>query len=385
MIIIVGAGIAGLSLAWQLIEEGASVTILERAAIGSGASFAAAAYLEPRLGRSAMRDIEWASLALWPDFATRIAQVSGLDLDYRRHGQLRIAYQENLEVVRTDYERRVAEGWRVQWLAGAALREMEPHLSAAIVAGCYLPDLGWLDGRKLCKALAMAIEARGGIIHEQTEMLAFGRADAPRTGEAGRTGGTGRAPDCRSDSGAAGIVIETNRGVFQADKVVLCSAMGTNDIAGLPEDVPRCRPVKGLMLGLAMDPKVPLLRHLIKQPDGILCPRSDGRVLVGATHEEGETSLVADGRAIAALRARAARALPALADLPLVEAVCGIRSLVGDGLLRLGRSRAVNGLYYSLSHAGAGFIRAPLISREFAKFIVQTDAPVPLITKFLKR
>ncbi len=361
MILIVGGGIAGLSLAWQLVRAGAPVTVLEHGEIGSGASYAAASYLEPRLGRSAMRDIEWASVKAWPDFAAEITDVSGHDLDYRRGGQLRIAYADNLAAVKADAARRLDEGWQAQWLEGRALAELEPHLSNDVIGGCYLPDVDWLDGRKLCAALAAAIGARGGTIHKQTAALAFEMTGGRLTG------------------------VRTNRGVFAADKVVLCSGLGGNDIADLPPDIPRCRPVKGVMLALQMDAEAPLVSRLIKRPDGILCPRADGRLLVGTTHEEGETSCTASDEVIAMLRRSAARAVPVLAELPLVEAACGIRSFVGDGLLRLGCSGQMRGLYYSLSHAGAGFIRAPVTSRDMAAFILSAEAPVPLIDKFLKR
>jgi len=361
LIIVIGGGIAGLSLAWQLVQTGAPVTVVEKGAIGSGASFAAASYLEPRLGRSAMRDIEWTSVKMWPDFARQIAQASGHDLDYRRDGQLRIAYEHNLNEVKADAQRRADEGWYTEWLDGAGLLELEPHLSRDVIGGCYLPDVDWLDGRKLCAALGAAITTRGGEIRLHTKVLSFDIISGAITG------------------------VHTDRGFIGADKIVLCSGMGGNDIADLPTDVPRCRPVKGVMLALQMDAQAPLVRRLIKRPEGILCPRADGRLLVGTTHEEGETSLKASDQAIAALRESAARVIPALANLPLVEAACGIRSFVGDGLLRLGKSAQIEGLYYSLSHAGAGFIRAPVTSRDMAAFVLSADAPVPLIEKFLKR
>ncbi len=367
MIVIVGGGIAGLSLAWQLLKAGAPVTLLERGGVGSGASYAAASYLEPRLGHSAMRDIEWASVKAWPSFAAEIADASGHDLDYRRGGQLRIAYGDNLEVVTADAVRRKEEGWQAQWLEGHALVELEPHLSHEVIGGCYLPDVDWLDGRKLCAALAAAISARGGIIREQTTVLAFQSTGETLTGVRTTTG------------------VQFKQETVEADKVVLCSGLGGNDIADLPPDIPRCRPVKGVMLALQMDARAPVVSRLIKRPDGILCPRADGRLLVGTTHEDGDTSLTASTKAIAMLRQSAARAVPVLAELPLVEAACGIRSFVGDGLLRLGRSKQMRGLYYSLSHAGAGFIRAPVTSRDMAAFILSDEAPVPLIDKFLKR
>ena len=81
----------------------------------------------------------------------------------------------------------------------------------------------------------------------------------------------------------------------------------------------------------------------------------------------------------------AAAIVPKLKDLRVVEVACGIRALVGDGLLRLGQSTSIPRLYYSLSHAGAGFLRAPVISQELARFVINNDEPCPLIDKYLAR
>jgi glycine oxidase len=361
MILIIGGGVAGLSLGWQLAKSGAPVTVLEQAEIGSGASHAAAAYLEPRLGKGAMRRLEWAAVKLWPEYALELEEVTSLALDYRRDGQLRIAYEDNLEQVRADLRQRQKEGWCAEWLTGKDLHALEPNLSDAVVGATYLPDVDWLDGRKLCRALARAITLRGGTVSEHARVLKI-------SSHAGRV---------------TGVHLENDQ--IETSKLVVCAGMGTNEIAGLPQGIAKCRPVKGVMLGLAMDPAAPVVNRLIKRPDGILCPRSDGRLLVGVTHEEGETSLVAAEETVQALLQSAIRAVPVIVGLKLQEAACGIRSLAGDGLLRLGHSTTMDGLYYSLSHAGAGFIRAPAISAELAQFILDHKAACPSIDRFLAR
>ena len=59
MILIVGAGIAGLSLGWELVKSGAEVTIVDIGEVAGGASGIATSYLEPRLGKTQMRRLEW--------------------------------------------------------------------------------------------------------------------------------------------------------------------------------------------------------------------------------------------------------------------------------------------------------------------------------------
>lgn len=362
MIIIVGGGIAGLSLGWQLAKRDIPVTVLESEVAGSGASQAAGSYLEPRVGSGAMRRLEWAAIHRWRAFAGEIEQASGQSIDYRRDGMIRIAYTDNLEKIRADFEERQIEGWAAQWLERADLAALEPNLSARVVAGTFLPDIDSCDARLLCTALAEAIRNNGGTVHERAKVTALVQEN-------------GRVTGARLESGAT----------VSGDKTVLCAGLDTNGIGGLPSDVPKSRPVKGVMLALRMDPDNPAVTRLIKRPDGILCPRSDGRLLIGVTYGDGEAGLTATRDEIEGLMTGAARALPLVRNLSLIDAIVGVRSLVGDGTLRLGRSNAAENLYYSLSHAGTGFMRAPAISEELADYLISPDAECPHIAPFLQR
>lgn len=362
VIIIVGGGIAGLSLGWQLVKRGEKVTLIEAQHVGSGASWAASAYLEPRLGTGAMRALEWASLKAWPQLVRDIEQASGVRVDYRQNGQLRLAFAGNIDKIRQEAEIRQAEGWNVNWLEGQQLSKCQPHLSDAVVAAAFLPDVHWLDGRILCQAMATAMRNSGGLVIEGQKVDRILHVDGKITG------------------------VATGQTDIKGAQVVLACAMGTNDIADLPPELPRCRPVKGAILSLGMDPRSPLTSYILRHPNGhILVPRSDGRLLIGSTHEDGETSTTLSNSTQNLLLQSAIDLLPAVADLDLVEACVGIRALVGDGALRLGACKSCEGLYYSLSHAGAGFLRAPVIAEQFADFILDSTSVCRLIDKFLRK
>ena len=70
MIVIVGAGIACLSVAYELVRRGARVTVVEANQIAVGASGVATSYLKSRLGNTAMRAIERDSImvAVWNEW-----------------------------------------------------------------------------------------------------------------------------------------------------------------------------------------------------------------------------------------------------------------------------------------------------------------------------
>jgi len=295
-------------------------------------------------------------------FIADIERASGTMVDYRQNGQLRIAFNDTMDAIKQDAEARQAQGWNVQWLEGGNLQTFQPQLSPDVVAATYLPDVHWVDGRLLCKALATAIINAGGILLENQQVMQILHEGGHVTG------------------------VATQHTTFEAERIVLATAMGTNDIANLPPELLQCRPVKGAIISLGMDRQSPLTSHLLRHPNGhVLCPRSDGRLLVGSTHEDDETSSHIPEDIQQRLKQSAIDLLPAAANLPIIETTVGIRTLIGDGALRLGTSKSYKGLYYSLSHAGAGYLRAPAIAEQFAGFIIDPTNPCPLIDKFLRR
>ena len=94
-IVIIGAGVAGLSLGWRLARAGAEVTILERSQPASGATGAAAGMIAvtAELGDAHAPEIEFARYAnqLWPAFAEEVEEISDHATGYCRNGALILA------------------------------------------------------------------------------------------------------------------------------------------------------------------------------------------------------------------------------------------------------------------------------------------------------
>ena len=91
-VIVIGAGVAGLGIGWRLAQQGASVTVLERAGIGAGASSASAGMIAAaaELGQAETPETALAreAEALWPSFAQEVESLSGVQTGYRRNGSL---------------------------------------------------------------------------------------------------------------------------------------------------------------------------------------------------------------------------------------------------------------------------------------------------------
>ena len=96
-------------------------------------------------------------------------------------------------------------------------------------------------------------------------------------------------------------------------------------------------------------PSRTLLKHVIRSPKAYLIPRSDGRLLVGATVEEAGFNKRTDPDTIQRLHRAALELVPKLRDARMLEDWAGLRPGTPDGLPILGVSQTP-GCYVATGH-----------------------------------
>jgi glycine oxidase len=101
--------------------------------------------------------------------------------------------------------------------------------------------------------------------------------------------------------------------------------------------------------------------RLVHAPLVYVAPRSNGRLLVGATEEEGATDSAVDPVAISLLRAAAERALPGLALGRVESAWTGVRPATPDGAPIF--DRVGEGVVLAAGHHRNGVLLAPISGR----------------------
>lgn len=192
---ILGGGYTGLWTAYYLLRQqpGLRVVILERDICGFGASGRNGAWCAPGLNISLERlerlhgfDAACATYgAVFEavDEVGRVASSEGMDIDWRRGGELTVARGPH-ETPQIEHEHalmtRFGFGDRYEILDEARLRG-RVRLSGGVRA-LYTPDAAALQPAKLARGLARVVERMGATIHEQTEVTAFRAATAGRNG-----------------------------------------------------------------------------------------------------------------------------------------------------------------------------------------------------------
>lgn len=360
-VVVIGGGVIGLAIAWRVAQRAGSVCVLERGALGGGASHVAAGMLAPVTeadpGELALLDLGLRSARAWPDFAAELTEAAGdgAEAILRRCGALVVARDnDEAQALERELALRHELGLEVTRLRPSAARRLEPALAPTVRLALDVPGDHAADPRALVLALAGAARQAGAVL---------------------RTGAAARRIVVEADR-ATGVVLADGEHVT-AGQVVLAAGAWTAQLDGLPPAArPPLRPVKGQIMRLR-DPEGPgLLERIVRFEGGYLVPRGDGRYVLGATMEERgfDTSVTAGG--LHELLRDAGELVPGIYELIVEETAAGLRPATPDNAPLLGPSEAVDGLHWATGHHRNGILLASVTADIVASALVG-DAAVP--------
>jgi glycine oxidase len=363
--VVVGGGVVGLSVAYELARRGREVLVLDRDDIPGVATRAAAGMLAPTseadLSDPALVELELDSLGRYPGFVAGIEGLTGQSCGYRTEGTLWVALNRDQD---GDLERlfsmQRAKGLAARRLSVEEVLVREPHLSGRIVAGLLAEGDHQVDPRALVRALGTALEGLGGRVAVGYRVTRIEHAAGQVVAVSGMSGET----------------------TFRVRSEVVVLAGGVwSEAVDAPVPPLGLRPVKGQLVRLA-GPE--LVRHIVRSPDVYLVPRRSGELLVGATMEEQGLDACPTAGAILDLLREAWRLLPGVYDFAVTELSVGFRPAVRDHRPVIGGT-ATRGFYVATGHFRNGVLLAPATAHHLAEWIEGGSAPAALVPFGLER
>ena len=161
-LLVLGAGVIGLSCAWRAAQQGRRVTVLDPAP-ASGASWVAGGMLAPVTeawpGEEELLALGVEAVARWPAFAAELTEAAGRPAGLRTDGTIVVATgsgdRAELDALAAHLARL---GRPVERLSGRELRRLEPGLGPDVRGGLSVPDDLAVDNRALLAALRTAAE-----------------------------------------------------------------------------------------------------------------------------------------------------------------------------------------------------------------------------------
>lgn len=356
-IAIIGGGMIGLTLARELGERGARAAVFDAGAAIPQASHAAAGMLAPSFEHceefggpsEALYRLGARSLELWAGYAAALEEETGVFVDYRADGALGLSYRDGQTEELAEQAARVAKlGGDVEMISGDEARTLEPALSGDITAALYAPRDAQIDPRRVMTALFASLKKRD-IEIVKARILSVGDGDAARQ------------------------FVSADGDVFEADEIVLAAGA----VSGLtPTGL--VFPVKGEATAVASEG---VIRRVVRAPGAYLCPKAEGRLVIGATEELGpilDYKSVSDA-AIAGLRENAVQAVPALRGAAELERWAGLRPGTPDGAPIMGRDD--KGRFLALGHYRNGVLLAPAVAEAMAALVLG-QAPAASLEPF---
>lgn len=340
--VVIGAGIAGATLARALAERGVKVTVIERGLVAGGASGNAAGVLFPPLTKQwtvaaafyfAAYDYGLRALARW--------QAQGLQFASDQIGMLRLPrHDEEAAQLTTLNETLGIDPAIVHWLSQEAASE---KAGVTLPGGAaYFPQGTWISPPELCRALLQ---------HEHILL----REHMAVTGIQ-KTGG--------------GWHVSLANGETLCTKTV-CVASAADSAALLEKYGLRLQEVGGQVSEFAAaDVATPLRSILCRK--GYVIPRGDA-YLTGATYHREDFFAVTEARH-AENMAELHALLPDWFKGSATAGRSSVRATTPDRLPYIGQLE--EGLYVSTGHGSRGMLSAPLAAEMIASMMAGEALPL---------
>ncbi|QRO01333.1 FAD-binding oxidoreductase [Archangium violaceum] len=338
-ILVLGAGVMGLSVARRLAALGARVTVLDPVEPGGQGSRAAAGVAIPSVRLLDDPDMLAFTRAAHGALTEELASL-GEGLHLRRgQGVLRVAM---------DAKGRDALGqkaashpeWLGTWMDAAHVVELEPALEGTPLLGAFVTEQGYMvDTEAYLNALLHDVHRRGVRV---------------RLGEGARS-------VAEVDGG---VEVRTEHETLRAGRLVVCAGAWSGGLVGLPA-LP-VKPVRGQMLTI-FHPEVRLTR-VVSGPT-YLAPWRAGEIVVGATEEDAGFACHVTPTGLMHLGATVAKLAPRLREARFVRAWAGLRSVAPGSKPLIGRYPGTKSVLIASGHAGQGILTSALTGRAVAELI----------------
>jgi D-amino-acid dehydrogenase len=393
-VVIVGAGIVGLSAAWFLLKRGVRVTILDREEMGQSASCGNAGllsighypltrpgvswrglrwmfdatsplYIKPRPDWSLLSwlwnfhwhcnqrhldrcmavlcDMGFKTLAIYEE----MIREESIDCDYARDGWLDVVMNpENMDAAEAEAKHLVKYGYSYRRLTGEEVRTRDPILREEIAGAIHYTDSAHAHPADFLVGLARACVTRGATLRTDTEVVGFER----------------------SLSGSIGGVRLRGGDILDADAVVLAAGVWTDGLSkSLGVRIPLMG-ARGYHLQLKGMPALPSTGMVLHETFVAATPMRQELRLAG-TLEIDRLDQPWRQERLGMLLKGAERYLHGVDSAKRTMEWAGYRPCTSDGMPVLGFTKQAPGVMFAGGHAMLGMTLGPITGKAAVEML----------------
>lgn len=374
--VVVGAGVIGCSIAYQLAKRGLRPVVVERGDIASGSSGACdEAILLQSKNPGPHLQLALASVSMFDELADEF----GAEIEYAREGGMVVVEkEEELEAMRAFVRRQKAAGLSVELLTCREARRIQPAIATSVAGATWSDMDARVNPLRLTFAFARAARQLGARIITGTEVTGV------------------------VISGGKVAGVQTSSGMIWSPYVVNAAGVWAPELGKLVGLRIPIKPRRGqIMVSERLPPMIRgdmLCARYIAAKFGMsaltargstgrssrfgiglsLGQSKSGNLLLGGSREfvgfDRRTSL----EVLAAIAEHAIRLVPGIRDVSFIRSFAGLRPYTPDGLPILGAVEDVPGFVMAAGHEGDGIALSPITGRLIAELITEGATSIPL-------
>ncbi|MBB3773433.1 sarcosine oxidase subunit beta [Angulomicrobium tetraedrale] len=360
-VVIVGAGIIGLSAGYWLAKAGAKVVVLDKGRAAQESSSRATGFLSLRGEEPLEAPLALAAERLW----NTLDEELGYPTEWRQKGRLWVALGEHeRDALDEKYRGFLNTGIPFERIDGERCREIAPSLSPAVIGGIHTPRSGHANPQRTTQAFAWALRDRGGAIIEERPVTGIHVAGGKVTG------------------------VATPAGDISAGVVVVAAGAQTSKVAALAHvEVPTAT----VRLEACVTAPLPPLFDVAMVGGGLsLRQTRRGNIhFNGGPHEWVDVELTEEPAKpntpiLRNIARRLAELMPGIRDIPLLRSWAGVLEVTPDQMTILERLSDPDGLIVA-SCSGHGFGMAPSAGLAISELAQHRRTSLPIEALGLSR
>lgn len=375
-VLVIGGGIVGTSCAYYLAQSGLKTRLVERGAIGSGASRAGMSHVVTWEEPEIHLQLASHSNRLYQELSETLVK----SIEYRQTGSIAIVESaEQMDGFKQTVARLQAWGLRCHWLSGHDLSELEPNIAPDLAGGAFFEEDAQVNPLLATQALAYAARQSGAEIDTFTEVVGFELSPGKR--------------------GVTAVL--TNKGRIPTGAVVIATGAWSGMVGSmLGMDVP-VMPRKGTLIVTVAVPADFIHTKLMLAAGYMDAVKSDtgsgmavagniqqmphGNLLLGSSRQFVGFDSRIDPSVVAAMIQRNLRFFPALAGITAIRTWTGFRPYTPDLLPIISASERLQGLYFACGHEGIGITEGPITGKLVSQLVTGQKTEVDIAELSISR